>query len=123
MMLPLSCSSRSMMRSAMTTALVPGRLARASDTAGTVTLPSASRTDVGRAGFAHVGREKNRGHIAHIDRAAIAGGEQDVADVGRRLQRLARHEGDLLAAVAHWPASKERLAPATLPASCCSVMP
>ena len=41
MSVPLSCSSRAVMRSAMTTALVPGRLANASDTAGSVAVPVA----------------------------------------------------------------------------------
>ena len=110
--------------SAMTTALVPGRLAMASDTAGTRSRPSVGLAHLGDAGLLRLGGERHRGDVAHIDRPAVAGGEQDVADLGERLQRLAGDDRPALAARrGRVPAWNERLAPVILPASCCSVMP
>jgi hypothetical protein len=42
-----------------------------------------------------VGGRGNVGHVAHIDRPPVTGGHQQVADLGRRIERLAHHKADL----------------------------
>ena len=75
----------------------------ASDTAGTRCQASPSFRTSATAGLGGVGDEDDVGDVADIDRTAVAGGEEEVADLGRLLQRLAGDEVDLPAAVADGP--------------------
>ena len=123
--LPCRLSSRCRIASATTTALVPARLAMASDTAGTrCAAPSAGLRRSTTARLAGVGGEADVGDVAHIDRPAVAGGEQQVADLRRGSAASRRRPASICSPSSRTrPAGKERLAPSTLAASCCSVMP
>jgi hypothetical protein len=64
------------------------------------------------------------GHVAHIDRPPVARGQQQIGDLGRCGQRLARDKVDLFALVAHIAGGEGPVGGLlTLPASCCSVTP
>ncbi len=79
--------------------------------------------DGGNPKVGRVGCERDIGDIADIDRAAVARGQQKIADGGGRRQRLAGNQADLLIVLANIAAGKALLAACTLPASCCSVTP